>query len=65
MTERFDKTKQYPVIVVVHPGGGVKEQTVGVCVRKLTEVGFLAVANSVFGKVHWLKAERSKPKGRS
>ncbi len=24
---KFDETRQYPAIVVSHPGGGVKEQT--------------------------------------
>lgn len=26
---KFDETRQYPAIVVSHPGGGVKEQTAG------------------------------------
>ncbi|GAA8965923.1 hypothetical protein HpSP79_09600 [Helicobacter pylori] len=41
--ENFDETKQYPAIMVVHPGG-VKEQAAGLYVGKLTEADFVAVA---------------------
>jgi acetyl esterase/lipase len=29
LPDGFDQTREYPAIVVVHPGGGVKEQTAG------------------------------------
>lgn len=28
--EGFDESKSYPVVIVSHPGGGVKEQTAGI-----------------------------------
>lgn len=36
----FDESRKYPVIVVVHPGGSVKEQAAGL----LAEQGFVTLA---------------------
>ncbi|WP_241792079.1 alpha/beta hydrolase [Pseudomonas putida] len=40
----FDEGKHYPVVVIAHPGGDVKEQTAGLYARKLAEQGLLAIA---------------------
>lgn len=42
--EEFDQNKKYPVVVVSHPGGGVKEQTAGLYAKKLAENGLITIA---------------------
>lgn len=39
----FDRTGKHSAVVVVHPGGGVKEQAAGLYARKLSDQGFLVL----------------------
>ena len=40
----MEKTKKYPALVLVHPFGGVKEQTAGIYARKMAERGYVTLA---------------------
>lgn len=40
----MNESKKYPAIVVVHPGGGIKEQTASVYAYRLAQQGYIAFA---------------------
>lgn len=40
----YDPSKKYPVVVVAHPNGGVKEQVAGLYAQRLAESGYITIA---------------------
>jgi hypothetical protein len=40
----YDSLKNYPVVVVAHPNGGVKEQVAGLYAQRLAELGYITIA---------------------
>ena len=40
----YDASKQYPVVAVAHPNGGIKEQTAGLYAQRLAEAGYITIA---------------------
>jgi fermentation-respiration switch protein FrsA (DUF1100 family) len=40
----MDESKKYPAVVVVHPGGGIKEQTASLYAFRLAQQGYIALA---------------------
>lgn len=40
----YSEKKSYPVVVVAHPNGGVKEQVAGLYAQRLSELGFITIA---------------------
>ncbi|HEY3390180.1 MAG TPA: alpha/beta hydrolase [Prolixibacteraceae bacterium] len=40
----YDPSKKYPVVVVAHPNGGVKEQVAGLYAQRLAESGYISIA---------------------
>lgn len=44
LPKNMNRMEKHPAVVVVHPGGGVKEQVAGLYAQKLAENGFIALA---------------------
>ncbi|AZC69292.1 alpha/beta hydrolase [Pseudomonas chlororaphis] len=40
----YDPAKKYPVVVVAHPNGGVKEQVAGLYAQRLADQGYITIA---------------------
>lgn len=39
----YDAAKKYPVVVVAHPNGGVKEQVAGLYAQRLADQGYITI----------------------
>ena len=39
----YDRSKKYPVVVVAHPNGGVKEQVAGLYAQRLADQGYITI----------------------
>jgi uncharacterized protein len=39
----YDPSKHYPIVVVAHPNGGVKEQVAGLYAQRLAEKGYITI----------------------
>lgn len=39
----YDSARQYPVVVVAHPNGGVKEQVAGLYAQRLADQGYITI----------------------
>lgn len=62
----YDSTRKYPVLVVAHPNGGVKEQVAGLFAQRLAEQGYICIAAdaSYQGASEGLPRNTDKPANR-
>lgn len=54
LPEEFDERGKYPVLLFVHPSGGIKEQVAGLYAEHMAEKGFVAIA---FDATHYGESE--------